>query len=291
MVWSSDSGKRQVNSTPHSAPPPPAVKLEVEEPLDKKRVRLHKRARDASTSCEQVDPSLSLLIMFVSLSPMKSPSLADMIQMMLSQAKAGKTLCFTSSKGSKVGEQSDFSASSSSLSKIKTSNFLASLLRIGTWECVSRYEGDLVAKCYFAKHKIVWEVLKGGLKSKIEFHWSNIIAIKAVFFEGGHGSLDIVKVALQKLASVEGSVVLCLACIVVSNIDAGIDNNIVFRGQRIFLPNASGWFGDAPLEASSDFGINPENGEFHLMCQITDAEWGLEHQGKNPDLATISGGG
>ncbi|XP_038973115.1 protein SUBSTANDARD STARCH GRAIN 4, chloroplastic isoform X2 [Phoenix dactylifera] len=43
---------------------------------------------------------------------------------------------------------------------------------------------------------------------------------------------------------------------------------LCFRGQRIFLHNASGWFGDAPLEASGDFGINPENGEFHLMCQV-----------------------
>ncbi|KAG6521473.1 hypothetical protein ZIOFF_018594 [Zingiber officinale] len=136
MVWSSDSGKRRANSTLHSTPPPPTVKLEVEEPLDEKRVHLHKRARDVSTLCEQVDPSLSLLIMFVSLSPRKSPSLADMIQMMLSQAKT-------------------------------------------------------VAKCYFAKRKLVWEVLEGGLKSKVEFNWSNFTAIKAVFFEGDHGTLDI----------------------------------------------------------------------------------------------------
>lgn len=44
--------------------------------------------------------------------------------------------------------------------------------------------------------------------------------------------------------------------------------NLCFRGQRIFVHNASGWFGDAPLEASGDFGINPEDGEFHLMCQV-----------------------
>ncbi|KAG6527414.1 hypothetical protein ZIOFF_009513 [Zingiber officinale] len=170
MVWSSDSGKCRADSTQHLAPPPPAVKLEVEEPLDEKRVRLHKRVRDASTSCEQTlynnmlgEPGP------LGLRPRKSWSIADMIQMMLSQAKVGKTLCFTSSNGSEVGEQSDFSASSSSLSKIKASNFPASLLRIGTWEHVSRYEGDLVAKCYFAKHKLIWEVL-----------------------EGGHGTLDIV---------------------------------------------------------------------------------------------------
>ncbi|KAF5200612.1 embryo defective [Thalictrum thalictroides] len=44
--------------------------------------------------------------------------------------------------------------------------------------------------------------------------------------------------------------------------------SLCFRGQRIFLHNASGWFGDVPLEASGDFGINPEDGEYHLMCQV-----------------------
>ncbi|KAG6527407.1 hypothetical protein ZIOFF_009506 [Zingiber officinale] len=147
MDWSSNSDKRRADSTQHLAPPPPAVKLEVEEPLDEKRVHLHKRARDASTSCEQT--------LYNNVLGKPGP--------------LGKTLCFTSSNGSEVGEQSDFSTSSSSLSKIKASNFPASLLRIGIWEHVSRYEGDLVAKCYFAKHKLIWEVL-----------------------EGGHGTLDIV---------------------------------------------------------------------------------------------------
>ncbi|PSR91805.1 Spermidine/putrescine import ATP-binding protein like [Actinidia chinensis var. chinensis] len=44
--------------------------------------------------------------------------------------------------------------------------------------------------------------------------------------------------------------------------------SLYFRGQRIFLHNASGWFGNVPLEASGDFGINSEEGEFHLMCQL-----------------------
>ncbi|KAG6495963.1 hypothetical protein ZIOFF_043800 [Zingiber officinale] len=157
MVWSLDSSKRRADSTPHSAPPPPAMKLEVEEPLDEKHAHLHKRVRDVSTSYEQV---------------LYNNVLGE-------PGPLGKTLCFTSSKGSEVGEQSDFSASSSSLSKIKALNFPSSLLRIGTWECVSRYEGDLVAKCYLTKHKLVWEVLEGGLKSKIEFYWSDITAIKA----------------------------------------------------------------------------------------------------------------
>ncbi|KAK9029590.1 hypothetical protein V6N11_026702 [Hibiscus sabdariffa] len=47
-----------------------------------------------------------------------------------------------------------------------------------------------------------------------------------------------------------------------------VSASLCFRGQRIFLHNTSGWFGDVPLEASGDFGIHPEEGEFHLMCQV-----------------------
>jgi hypothetical protein len=49
----------------------------------------------------------------------------------------------------------------------------------------------LVAKCYFAKHKLVWEVLDGGLKSKIEIQWSDISALKASYLEDEPGTLDI----------------------------------------------------------------------------------------------------
>ncbi|KAI3996165.1 hypothetical protein MKX01_022659 [Papaver californicum] len=47
---------------------------------------------------------------------------------------------------------------------------------------------------------------------------------------------------------------------------------LCFRGQRIFLQNARGWFGAVPVEASGGFGINPEDGEFHLMCQVPSIE-------------------
>lgn len=47
-----------------------------------------------------------------------------------------------------------------------------------------------------------------------------------------------------------------------------ISASLCFRGQRIFVHNGSGWFGSVPLEASGDFGIHPEEGEFHLMCQV-----------------------
>ena len=61
----------------------------------------------------------------------------------------------------------------------------------------SRYEGDLVAKCYFAKHKLVWEVLDGGLKNKIEIQWSDIVAIKANYPDDGPWSLDVVVIQLM----------------------------------------------------------------------------------------------
>ncbi|KAF8394660.1 hypothetical protein HHK36_020876 [Tetracentron sinense] len=56
---------------------------------------------------------------------------------------------------------------------------------------VSKYEGELVAKCYYAKRKLVWEVLEGALKSKIEVQWSDISAIRAVFPENEPGILEI----------------------------------------------------------------------------------------------------
>lgn len=56
---------------------------------------------------------------------------------------------------------------------------------------MAKHEGDLVAKCYFAKRKLVWEVLEDGLKSKIEIQWSDISAIKADFCENQPGILGV----------------------------------------------------------------------------------------------------
>ncbi|KAJ8500915.1 hypothetical protein OPV22_011467 [Ensete ventricosum] len=75
---------------------------------------------------------------------------------------------------------------------VSTYEIFCIILRIGNWEFVSRNEIDLVAKCYFAKNKFIWEVIGYRLKSKIEFYWSNIIVIKAKCCKSGHGSLDIV---------------------------------------------------------------------------------------------------
>ncbi|KVH99041.1 hypothetical protein Ccrd_022725 [Cynara cardunculus var. scolymus] len=93
----------------------------------------------------------------------KSPSLLDLIQMRLAEGNASSKIGADGKKGTKI------IASSAASDKLKASNFPASLLKIG----------DLVAKCYFAKHKLVWEVLDGGLKNKIEIQWSDIMALKA----------------------------------------------------------------------------------------------------------------
>ncbi|GER39506.1 calpain-2 catalytic subunit [Striga asiatica] len=111
----------------------------------------------------------------------KSPSLLDLIQRRLSQ---GNTVGISMSPSETIDTENKkavkgFSSVSSANEKLKASNFPGLLLRIGSWEYLSRYEGDLVVKCYYAKHKLVWEVLEGGLKSKIEIQWSDIMGLKA----------------------------------------------------------------------------------------------------------------
>ncbi|KAE8711239.1 50S ribosomal protein L35 isoform 1 [Hibiscus syriacus] len=118
----------------------------------------------------------------------KSPSLLDLIQMRLSQSQASGSAAEAENSNSGVKKESKAAAATD---KLKASNFPASILRIGHWEYKSRYEGDLVAKCYFAKHKLVWEVLEGGLKSKIEIQWSDIMAIKANCPDNGPGTLNV----------------------------------------------------------------------------------------------------
>ena len=65
-------------------------------------------------------------------------------------------------------------SSGTGTSRIKASNFPASTLQIGKWKKVARHEGELIAKCYYAKKKLVWEVLENGVKKKIEINWADI---------------------------------------------------------------------------------------------------------------------
>ncbi|KAF1867127.1 hypothetical protein Lal_00049555 [Lupinus albus] len=178
------------------------VKFEVEDPIEEEHGPLNKRFKPSQQEGNASnDTSLSSPSQFNILdepSPLglrlrKSPSLLDLIQMKLSQ---GSTLIAnTQNKNSSSGvkkESRGGAAISGPSDRLKASNFPASLLKIGSWEFKSIYEGDLVAKCYFAKHKLVWEVLEGALKSKIEVQWSDITALKANCPDNGPSSLTVV---------------------------------------------------------------------------------------------------
>ncbi|KAF7135280.1 hypothetical protein RHSIM_Rhsim08G0203000 [Rhododendron simsii] len=169
------------------------VKMEVEDSLEDQHGPLNKRSK-LSSSLQQCDMgSVSFPIPPSQYNPLdepsplglrlkKTPSLLDLIQMTLAKGNSCKVGIHAKK------EQKGTTASD----KLKASNFPASFLRIGTWEYKSRYEGDLVGKCYFAKHKLVWEVLDGGLKNKIEIQWSDIVALKANYPDDGPGTLDVV---------------------------------------------------------------------------------------------------
>ncbi|KAL7162072.1 hypothetical protein ACSBR2_042530 [Camellia fascicularis] len=194
MVQLMNSGKTLPESESQSMKMVP-VKLEAEDPLEDKHGPLNKRSKLSShpPQCNSGSGSFPMPSQYNPLdepSPLglrlkKSPSLLDLIQMTLSQGNASKV-------GPQVKKEHKVTSASSATDKLKASNFPASFLRIGTWEYKSRYEGDLVAKCYYAKHKLVWEVLDGGLKNKIEIQWSDIMALKANYPDDRPGTLDVV---------------------------------------------------------------------------------------------------
>ncbi|XP_073002021.1 uncharacterized protein [Typha latifolia] len=176
-----------------AAPETVEVKVEVEDPLDEEHGPSNKRSKPTAPQQETYNNILD------EPSPLglrlrKSPSLLDLIQKSLSETSSSNASCITSTGISESGKKKEIisTAVSGSTDRLKASNFAADILRIGNWECVSRYEVDLVAKFYFAKQKLVWEILAGGLKSKIEIQWSEITALKATFPEKGPGTLDIV---------------------------------------------------------------------------------------------------
>ncbi|KAF9625999.1 hypothetical protein IFM89_030653 [Coptis chinensis] len=141
----------------------------------------------------------------------KTPSFLDLVESKLSHSNTSFSML------SRPKSDSAVVSVPQSNGKAKASNFSASLLRIGSWELtrtlvynkdmvshvldasnpctgkvlqnypkiclklLSRYDGQLVAKCYFAKRKLVWEVLDDGLKRKIEVQWSDITALKATY--------------------------------------------------------------------------------------------------------------
>ncbi|XP_007013889.2 PREDICTED: uncharacterized protein LOC18589028 isoform X1 [Theobroma cacao] len=201
MVQLMRSGNLRPEPETTSCRDKPPVKLEiVEDTLEEEHGPLSKRSK-ASPNLQQWNSDVNAFPIPPSLynpldepSPLglrlrKSPSLLDLIQMRLSQSQSSSSAAEAENLSSGVKKEAKAAVTTD---KLKASNFPASILRIGHWEYKSRYEGDLVAKCYFAKHKLVWEVLEGGLKSKIEIQWSDIMALKANCPDNGSGTLNVV---------------------------------------------------------------------------------------------------
>ncbi|CAL1358658.1 unnamed protein product [Linum trigynum] len=177
------------------------VKLEIaEDPLEEQYGPLNKRSKTSQTLQQWGAGANAFPVPPAQYNPLdepsplglrlrKSPSLLDLIQMKLSQGGVASAPAEArQSEKPSSGAKKDKPLSD----KLKASNFPASVLRIGSWEYTARYEGELVAKCYFAKHKLVWEILVGGLKSKIEIQWSDIMGLKANCPEDGPGTLNVV---------------------------------------------------------------------------------------------------
>ncbi|KAL0006287.1 hypothetical protein SO802_013848 [Lithocarpus litseifolius] len=106
-----------------------------------------------------------------------SESSLDFIYNIAAQASAAKKAKFKASAAVEAKFISDSE-------KLKASNFCASLLRIGSWMVQPPREGALVVKIYFAKRKLVWEILENALKKKIEIQWSDIIGIRVKIMKG-----------------------------------------------------------------------------------------------------------
>ncbi|CAJ1977841.1 unnamed protein product [Sphenostylis stenocarpa] len=104
------------------------------------------------------------------------------------------------------------------IEKLKAVQFPMDMLRIGSFKvrnyimitvgqrasnCIletieAKYPYELVAKCYYARQKLMWEILHDGLKYKIEIQYQNISAIRAVIQENSPGILEI---ELEKVPS------------------------------------------------------------------------------------------
>ncbi|KAI3991674.1 hypothetical protein MKX01_038072 [Papaver californicum] len=160
-----------------------SFKFEMEEESNEKYKQLK-----LSTPNHQVQQSLYLSVPENS-SPLgltlrKTPSFLDLVETKLSHNHS----CSATRKRKSVDDDASIHLING---KMKASNFSASSLKIGSWERVSKHDGHLVAKCYFAKRKFLWELLDGGLKNKIEVMWSDIASIRATCKDKGPQTLEI----------------------------------------------------------------------------------------------------
>ncbi|XP_024016050.1 uncharacterized protein LOC18025680 isoform X2 [Eutrema salsugineum] len=88
--------------------------------------------------------------------------------------------------------QQQLPESPKNLEKPKAMNFPISKITIGEWTSTALFPDDLKAKFYFAKRKIMWEILEdvetathvARLKRKIEIHWDDVLSFRATVQSG-----------------------------------------------------------------------------------------------------------
>ncbi|XP_048136624.1 uncharacterized protein LOC125315505 [Rhodamnia argentea] len=76
-------------------------------------------------------------------------------------------------------DRQTWKALGSQMFKAKSEPF--SVLRIGRYEIRPRYSSHLIAKWYYTKKRLNWEILENGLKKKIEISWPDISAMRVEY--------------------------------------------------------------------------------------------------------------
>jgi hypothetical protein len=97
-------------------------------------------------------------------------STKEWIQLKLQAKPEAQSLEF----GSQAASWEQSKLSPVELGKLKAANLYALSIQCGSWERHARHDGDVLCKFYYAKRKLVWEVMEMGLKSKVEAQWSDI---------------------------------------------------------------------------------------------------------------------
>ncbi|KAL3651343.1 hypothetical protein CASFOL_004345 [Castilleja foliolosa] len=139
----------------------------------------------------KVNPSIGLTLT-------KSKSFNDLFE----TQRAIVSTQFNNQHHSQAGTSTQSLVTRPSSEKLKATNFPIQSIEIGGWKRISQNEGDMMAKFYFAKKKIVWEVLDENIlvgnevkmKSKIEIVWSNIIGLNATIRD----DIGILQIELDK---------------------------------------------------------------------------------------------
>ncbi|GKV29720.1 hypothetical protein SLEP1_g38623 [Rubroshorea leprosula] len=75
--------------------------------------------------------------------------------------------------------------------KWKAANNQAKALIIGSFMKIAEVPNDLVVKIYYAKRRLIWEIMYDRLKNKIEIQWADIAAFKAYYQADGTEVLEV----------------------------------------------------------------------------------------------------